>query len=334
MKFRELGRTQVRVSEVGIGTWEMSGDVWGKKDDAVSKQAIFSGIDKGANFIDTAAGYGAGHVEELLGQMFDEGSLRRDEVVLSTKIKPENGRFAPPHDVPIEDAYRPEWIRAQLDASLRRLKTDHVDAVFMHTWNKAWDADVEWFECLTELRTAGKIGAIGISVPDEGISDANTHIEAGRLDVVQVVFNVFQQDPIHTLFRLARKHNVAVIARSPFSSGTLVQNWMPGMSFEEGDWRGSWPLDVKPGWLESQIAMTAEVDPVLASTGLPRNVASLRFILDYADVSSVIPGSANPAHVEANMSASDAHPLGDEIHEKLHSLWSRTRIQGTYNGSI
>jgi aryl-alcohol dehydrogenase-like predicted oxidoreductase len=178
------------------------------------------------------------------------------------------------------------------------------------------------------------VRAIGISVPDEGVSDANTHIEAGRVDVIQVVYNVFQQEPFYTLFPLARKHNIGVIARSPFSSGVLVQSWTPGMEFEASDWRGRWPLDIKPNWLESQISMADAVRPVLARTGLASNVAALRFVLDNPAVTAVIPGSSNPDHVKVNMSASDVGRLDAAIHDELRALWVSGQVHGTYNGSI
>src|SRR2546423_15235166 len=125
----------------------------------------------------------------------------------------------------------------------------------MHTWSSAWDTSEEWCRCLRMLRDEGKIRAFGISLPDEGPADANAHVESGRVDVLQVVYNVFQQEPRYTLFPLAREHGVGIIARSPFSSGVLVQEWSKDMSFAEGDWRGIWPPDVKPGWLEEQVDM-------------------------------------------------------------------------------
>ena len=95
MKYRKLGNSDITVSEIGIGTWELSGDVWGPTKDETSKAAILAGVEEGANFIDCAAGYGGGHVEELLGGMFERGDLKRDTTIISTKVKPQNGVFAP-----------------------------------------------------------------------------------------------------------------------------------------------------------------------------------------------------------------------------------------------
>ncbi|MFG3684492.1 aldo/keto reductase [Micromonospora chalcea] len=334
MKYRALGRTEIQVSDVGIGTWEMSGDVWGAKDDSTSKAAIAAGIEAGANFIDTAAGYGAGHVEELIGEFLHSSSISRSDVVISTKVKPKNGRFAPPPNVPVSEAYAPDWIVRQVEESLRRLRTDYVDVLFMHTWSRGWDADEEWYATVDKLKQAGKIRAIGISVPDEGPAEANTHIEAGRVDVVQVVYNVFQQEPEYALFPLAKKHDIGIVARSPFSSGALVQDWRPDMQFEDGDWRGSWPLEVKPGWLEDQTRMAGLVKEIFGAAGIDQSLGALTYVLANDVVSSVIPGSANPDHVRGNVAAAMAPRLDDGLIENLKDLWRNGLVHGTYNGSV
>lgn len=333
MNRKKVGNTDVMVSEIGIGTWEMSGDVWGPKEDEESLRALASGVESGARFIDTAAGYGAGHVEELVGRFLRESSLR-DELVISTKVKPQCGEFAPPPGKPIRDFYSRSWIRDQCEGSLRRLNRDYVDILFLHTWSRSWDHELEWWETLEELRQEGKVRAIGISVPDEGITDANTHVALDRIDAVQCVYNVFQQEPEHSLLPLAEVHGTGIIARSPFSSGVLVGDWTPDMGFAEGDWRASWPLEIHPGWLEEQIKMTEHARPLLEKSGLPFAVAALKFILRQPAVSSVIPGSANPGHVRENMSAANGSSLPADIAAELEDLWSSRAIHGTYNGSI
>jgi aryl-alcohol dehydrogenase-like predicted oxidoreductase len=322
------------VSEIGIGTWEIAGDVWGPKDDAESIRAIQVGFDAGATFIDTAAGYGSGHAETLVGKAIKQSSLQRGDVVISTKVLPKNGRFAPPPGVPIEEAYPAEWIRQQCEESLQRLGTDYVDILFAHTWSRAWGHETAWHQTFGQLKQEGKIKAIGISIPDEGIADANANIASDQLDVVQCVYNVFQQEPEHTLLHLAEKHGVGVIARSPFSSGVLVQDWAPDMKFVEGDWRASWPLNVKQGWLEDQIRMAVLVKPLFQAHGLSSSQACLQYVLSTETVSSVIPGSASPSHVAENMAAARAPSVPPDLVAALRSLWVDGRIAGTYNGSI
>ena len=334
MELRQLGRTEIQITQMGLGTWEISGDVYGEKDDAVSLQAIHTALDGGIRFIDTAAGYGAGHAESLVGKALRERGREAKGVVVSTKILPKCGTFAPPPEKDIAESYPPEWIVAECEASLRRLQLDQIDILFLHTWNPAWGHNVEWYEAMMSLKQQGKIRAIGISITDEGIADVNVHIEAGRVEVVQCVYNVFQQEPEYTLFPLARKHGVGIVARSPFSSGALTGTWTKDMKFEEGDWRGIWPLNIKDAWLEDQVHMAELVRDVVAEEGLDMTTAALKYILTNPDVTSVIPGSSQPSHVAKNQEAISTPALSAGCMAKLKKLWLERQIHGTYNGSI
>lgn len=327
MNRRPLGRTGIEVGEVGIGTWELSGDVWGKKDDAVSVAAVLAGLDAGANFIDTAADYGQGHVEELIGRL----PVRREDVVIATKVRPASMVWAPPPERPIAEFFPPERIRAELEGSLRRLRTDYVDVLFLHTWSRSWGHEDEWFSVMAGLKAAGTIRAIGVSVADEGASDANVAVALGHVDVVQCVYSVFQQEPEATLFPLAEKFGVGVVARCPFSSGALVQDWHAGMQFSPGDWRATWPQDVKRDWLAEQRRMAGEVKAVIDETGMDRPAFCLRYVLGSPAVSAVIPGSANPDHVRANSAV--AGTLDPGVRRRVKQLWLDRTIRGTYNGS-
>lgn len=334
MKKRPLGRTGVELSEIGIGTWEISGDVWGKKDDIESKKAIHVALDSGANFIDTAAWYGRGHAEQLVGQVLRERRSARDAIIISTKIAPNCGIFTPSPEKPIDDFYSAEWIFEQCEASLKRLGVDTIDIMFLHTWSRSWGHRTEWADAMDELKAQGKIRFSGISIPDEGIADANVHIESRRVDVIQCVYNIFQQEPKYTLFPLASKHGVGIIARSPFSSGALSQSWTPRMSFPSGDWRGIWPQDVKPGWLEEQVAMATLVKSIASKIELPITTIALKYVLTSAHVSSVVPGTANPEHALANTKAADGPGLSPDLLDEFKNLWLKGKIHGTYNGSI
>jgi aryl-alcohol dehydrogenase-like predicted oxidoreductase len=331
MRRRPLGSTGIQVGEIGIGTWELSGDVWGEKDDDVSLAAIRAGLDGGANFVDTAADYGQGHVEELIGRLVANGSARREDLVIATKVRPECMVWAPSPERPITEFFRPEWIRAECEASLRRLQTDHVDVLFLHTWSRSWGHEDAWFAEMAKLKAEGKIRAIGISVADEGAADANVAIARGQVDVIQCVYSVFQQEPEATLFPLAEKFGVGVVARSVFSSGALVQDWHAGMQFPDGDWRATWPLDEKRDWVEEQRRMAEEVKAVMAETGVDRPTFCLRYALEPAAVSVVIPGSADPDHVRANTAASGT--LEPAVRQRVKQLWLDRKIRGTYNGS-
>ena len=330
---RPLGRTGIDVGEVGIGTWELAGDVWGPKDDATSLAALRAGLDAGANLIDTAADYGNGHVEELVGRLLRDGGVRREDVVIATKVQPECRVWAPPPERPIEEFFRPEWIRSECEASLRRLGTDHVDVLFLHTWSRSWGHEDAWYEAMAGLKADGKIRAVGISVADEGAADANVQTARGQVEVIQAVYSVFQQEPEFTLFPLAERFGVGVLARSPFSSGALVQRWSTRMAFPEGDWRATWPQEVKEGWLADQVRMSSLVDEAVAASGLDRPAFCLAYVVGDPRVSAVIPGSADPAHVRANAAASGHATIDPETRGHLKDLWLQRRLHGTYNGS-
>jgi aryl-alcohol dehydrogenase-like predicted oxidoreductase len=186
---------------------------------------------------------------------------------------------------------------------------------------------------MAALKAEGKIRAIGISVPDEGATDANVHVALGRVDVVQAVYSVFQQEPEHSLFPLAERNGVGLLARSVFSSGALVQEWTAGMTFPEGDWRATWPNDVTQHWLDDQIAMSRAVDEVVAAAGLSRPAFCLAYALGDDRVSAVLPGSADPDHVRANAAASGGAGLDPSLRARLNALWRERAIHGTYNGS-
>ncbi len=333
MNRRPLGSTEIEVGEVGIGTWELAGDVWGAKADDVSLGALRAGLDNGANLIDTAADYGMGRVEELIGCLLASDGVRREDVVISTKVRPEDGIFSPPPEARIDTSFRPEWIVESCDASLRRLGTDYIDVLFLHTWDRSWGHEDAWFDAMAGLKAAGKIRAIGISVPDEGVGDANVQIARGQVDVIQCVYSVFQQEPEVSLFPLADRFDVGVLARSPFSSGALVQRWEMGMTFPDGDWRATWPKRVKQDWVEEQARMAGLVDGVVASSGIDKPEFCLRYVLASPTVSAVIPGSANPAHVRSNVAVAGAGALDESSRERLKELWRARRIHGTYNGS-
>lgn len=335
MKHKVIGSTDIQVCPIGLGTWEISGDVWGKKNDSESLKAIHVALDEGVNFIDTAAGYGRGHAEELVGKAIKERKGNNEKIVVSTKILPKCGIFAPPPEKQIDDFYPPEWIISQVEKSLSRLQLDVIDILFMHTWSPAWGHRTEWHETMVKLKKEGKIRAIGISIPDEGVTDANVHIEAGRIDVIQCVYNVFQQEPEYSLFPLAKKHNVGIIARSPYSSGALVGTWTKEMKFQEGDWRGLWPKDVKENWLENQVDMMNAVKDLFPNVNnLNLAEIALQYVLTNPNVSSVIPGSGNPNHVKSNISIMKRAEMSEKIYKDIQNLWLERKIHGTYNGSI
>jgi len=332
MRYNKLGNTDLVLSEIGFGAWQISGDVWGKKNDTQSLRAIHTALEGGINFIDTASVYGGGHSEKLVGQALRQA--RQHEVVLSTKVIPKCRKWTPSPEADINDYFPKQWIIEQCEESLTRLQVETIGILFLHTWSSAWGHHTEWFEAMQLLKKQGKIQAIGISIPDERIADANVHIEAGRVDVIQSVYNIFQQEPEYTLFPLTQKHHVGIIARTPFSSGALIGNWHKDMRFEEDDWRGTWPQTFKKNWLEEQVDMADAVKTVITTENRTMANAAIKFILMNRNVTAAIPGSSNPNHVLSNVAAAKSPPLSTNTMQQLKQLWLAGKIHGTYNGSI
>lgn len=334
MKNRPLGKTGMFVSEIGLGTWEMGGTNHGKKDDRESIYTIHSALDHGVNFIDTAADYGGGHSEEIVGKALKQWRGDRSQIVVSTKLIPKCEIWSPSLDRDIGDFFPPEWIFEQCEKSLKRLQLEKIDVLFLHTWSPSWGHHSAWFDAMNELKQQGKIRAIGISISDDRISEANVHIEAHRVDVIQCVYNIFQQEPEYTLFPLARKHEVGIVARSPFNAGALIGEWSLETIFPDGDWRGVWPQDIGvPDWLERQVTMVELVKPIIQCEGLDLPIAALKFVLMNSTVSTVIPGTANPNHAIANAQAGNVANLSDNIIDGLKKLWLEGKVFGFYVGS-
>lgn len=326
MKKRQLGKTNIQISEVGLGTWQMSGDVWGKKTEAEYIQAIEVAMEAGINYFDTALEYGNGYCEQVVGKALQG----HPSVVISSKIPPQCDEWSAKPQGNIDDYFSPGWIYECCETTLKNLGRECIDILFLHTWNVAWGDRTEWYEAMLRLKDQGKIRAIGISVGDRRASEANSHIEAGQVDVVMAVYNILEQEPEYTLFPMARKHQVGIVARCPFSSGALVSNWISSQKFPEGDWRGLWTPD---DWVAKQVEMVDWIKPIVKNTDLSMSAIALKYILNNQTVTSVIPGSSSPEHIGKNASVAAFPNLSEEILGQLQQLWLDGKIHGTYNGS-
>ena len=301
MKYRPLGRTGLMVSEIGFGGWGIGGltpgaTSYGDVSDAVSLDALRRAAELGVTFYDTSNLYGAGHSEELLGEVLGHC---RDRVVIATKI----GRSD--YDT---EAYAPEQIRASLESSLRRLRADCVDVVQVHS-----PSSIEVLKqhdvmgTLRRLKSEGKIRSTGISVkaPAEGIA-AITELGA---EVVQVNFNMVDQRATESGFlAAAEQHGVGVIARTPLCFGMLSGTISPQATFDARDHRSLWSRQQIARWIEASNMFAMTVAETHAQS---QAQVALRFCLSYPAVSTTIPGMLKAAEVEENVAASDIGPLSE-----------------------
>lgn len=317
MKYRRFGRTGWQVSEMGYGMWGMAG--WSGSDDAESLLSLQRAVELGCNFFDTAWAYGNGHSEELLGRLLRANPSRR--LYTATKIPPKNQKWPSRPEFTLDDCYPPDHIEDYVHRSLKNLGINILDLIQFHTWEDTWLADDRWVKKMDDLKRQGLIRAVGISINRWEPKNAVHTVRSGQVDAVQVIYNIFDQNPEDELFPACREHDVAVIARVPFDEGTLTGMLTKGSKWPAADWRSTYFVSEN---------LTASVDRAEALKRLlPPEMTlpemALRFILMNETVSTIIPGMRKLKNVESNMAASAAGPLPAAVYAELRKhRWDRT----------
>ncbi len=302
MKYRTLGKTGLKVSEVGFGAWQIGGNAhgnsYGPTDDKTSKLAIEKAIELGCNFFDTADVYGHGHSEKLLGEILKG---RREDVIIATKV---GGDFY--HASPRMN-FSPEYVEFALDKTLERLQTGYVDLYQLHNPPLQMIKNEKLYSPLEKLAKEGKVRHYGISIHDaqEGIEA----VKHGNIESVQVVFNILRQETRYMLFQTMKEKNVGLIVREPLSNGFLAGKVRADTSFPAGDIRHNFPRNYK-----EQLASAVDKLRFLQSKDRSMAQACIRFVLDHKEVSTVIPGIKTPEQAEEDMRASSLQALtGEEL---------------------
>lgn len=321
MKYRPFGRLGWQVSEVGFGAWPLGGGMWGEQSDRDSVAALHRFLDFGGNFIDTAQAYGDGRSERVIATAL-RGRPGTGRVYVATKIPPRPGSWPPsPYDG-IEDRYDERYLRERVERSLRELGTDCIDLVQLHTWNRAWNREPRALEVLRELRREGKLLGVGISAPDHDPDSANELMRTGWIDSIQLIYNIFEQDPQAEALPVARQHEVAVIVRVPFDEGALTGKLTRETAFPEGDFRRRYFAGDR---LERTVRRVEAIRETLGQDEPDVAAAALKFALKPHAVSTVIPGMRNPLQVECNTAVSDQSPLSDDVERRLRAhAWRRS----------
>ncbi|MBI9043301.1 MAG: aldo/keto reductase [Anaerolineaceae bacterium] len=316
MQYRKFGRTGWQVSEVGYGMWGMGG--WTGSDDEQSLKSLQHAVDQGCNFFDTAWGYGSGHSEMLLGKLLKGNSDKR--LFTATKMPPKNFIWPSRREFAMEDCFPPEHIEEYLLKSLKNIDAQSIDLIQFHTWEDKWLEDDLWTKKLAEFKEQGMINAIGISInrwePWNGVQA----VKSGLIDAVQVIYNIFDQNPEDQLFPACDEMDVAVIARVPFDEGSLTGNLTLESTWPEEDWRNTYFV---PENLKTSVEHADALRP-LVPEGMSMPEMALRFILNNPTVSTMIPGMRKLKHVESNCAVSDSGPLPLDLHKslKMHR-WDR-----------
>jgi aryl-alcohol dehydrogenase-like predicted oxidoreductase len=327
MNTRMLGRTGRAVGEVGLGTWQL-GAGWGNVTEADALATLRAAYDAGTTFFDTADVYGMGRSETLIGRFLKE---TRAPVTVATKF----GRFSPP-GWPAN--FTREAVRQHTEASLRRLGVETIDLTQLHCLPRAVMEQGEIFEWLRELRREGKIRDFGASV--ESMEEALICLRHEGVAALQIIFNIFRQKPISTLFAEARRTRTALIVRLPLASGLLGGRMTKATVFGPDDHRNfnrdGQQFNVGETFAGLPFARGLELVETLRAW-VPANLSmaemALRWCLDFDAVSVIIPGAKNPEQARANARAAAVPPLGAELHARLADFYARevaAQIRGAY----
>ncbi len=317
MHYRRFGRTGWMVSEIGYGMWGMG--EWKDSDDAESMAALQLSVDLGCNFFDTAWAYGEGHSEKLLGQLVRENPGKN--LFTASKIPPKNRVWPSRRGFLLNDVFPPDYIEEYVHRSLGNTGLDSIDLMQFHVWEDEWALDESWAKKMDDLRHQGLIHAVGISInrwePWNGVQT----VKSGLIDAVQVIYNIFDQNPEDELFPACRENDVAVIARVPFDEGTLTGTLSLDSKWPAGDWRNTYFVSEN---LKASVEHAERLRPLIPA-GMTMPEIAMRFILNDPTVSTIIPGMRRERHVRSNIAASDLGPLPDDLHLALRAhRWDRT----------
>jgi len=325
MHYRSLGRSGWEVSEIGFGAWALGGQ-WGGADDRESVAALHRALDLGINLIDTAAGYGDGRSERLIAEVLQ--SRPGERILVATKTPPAAGPWPPSPYCRWQDRYSANYLRENVEQRLRNLKCERIDLLQLHTWTAAWNDDPQPLLVLRRLCEEGKVGLIGISTPEQDQSCVIQLMRDGLIDCVQVIFNLFQQEPMAQLFPVAAETGTGVLVRVALDEGALTGKYAADHVFPETDFRHRYFAGDRMSRTSARVQQIAsDINQFgLAESHTLADVA-LRFALHPPCVSSVLAGIRNPRQAEQNAASSDSPPLPDGLlttlrrHNWLRGVW-------------
>ncbi len=317
MIYRTFGRTGWQVSEIGYGMWGMGG--WTESDDAESLRSLHLSVELGCNFFDAAWAYGSGHSEKLFSELA-RGHLDK-KLYIATKIPPKNRIWPTRRGFKLEDVFPADYIKEYTEKSLENLGVETIDVQQFHVWEDDWAEQDEWQRALEDLKRAGKIRAAGISINRWEPWNAIRTVRTGLIDSVQVIYNVFDQNPNDELLPVCAEFNIGVIARVPFDEGSLTGALTLDSKWSEGDWRNGYFVSEN---LQASVTR-ADALKLLVPANMTMPEMALRWILANKTVSTVIPGMRKEKNVRANSAASDGILLSDELMREIEKhRWDRT----------
>src|SRR5688572_27035328 len=325
MNKRSFGNTHTKVSEIGLGCWQLGGEDWGPLDDQRAFDILEAAADSGITFLDTADVYGSGRSETLIGKFLKRQSK---QFFIATKL----GRMSDLYP----DKYTEAGVRAATEASLKRLAVEALDLTQLHCVPPKVLQDGEIFEWLRKLRREGKVKNFGASV--ESMDEAKVCLAQEGLCSLQIIFNLFRQNPARTIFAEAQRKRVGIIVRLPLASGLLGGKMTRTQQFAATDHRtynrDGAAFNVGETFAGLPFEKGVELADALKEF-LPEKMAlaemAQRWILDQDAVSTVITGASRPEQVRSNARVSKLPPLSAELHKQLSQFY-KTKVQEHIRG--
>ncbi len=301
MLTREIGKSGIKASAVGLGTWAIGGWMWGGTDEDSAISAIRASLDEGITLIDTAPAYGMGRSEEIVGRAI---AGRRDDVVLATKCglvwhTQKGNHFFDQQERPVHRHLGADSIAHEVEQSLRRLGTDYIDLYITHWQDPTTPVD-ETMEALTRLKAKGKIRAIGAS--NTGVDDVEAYVAAGQLDSLQEEYSMVKRDIEDTLLPVCADHGISMLSYSSLALGLLTGRIGPERTFEGDDLRKD-----NPGFSirnrEKIAALMADIEPVCEAHKASKAQIVIAWTLQQPGIDFSLCGARNPAQARENAAA-------------------------------
>jgi aryl-alcohol dehydrogenase-like predicted oxidoreductase len=318
MNYRRLGKTDFEISEISLGTWQVGGK-WGSPfNDKTADELINTAIDNGVNFIDTADVYENGLSETAVGRVVRS---RSERIYVATKC----GRHINPH---VNEGYQPKVLQKFVEDSLRRTGLETLDLIQLHCPPTEVFYRPEMFEMFDRLKEQGKILNLGVSV--EKVEEGLKAIEFPNVTTIQIIFNLFRQRPSELFFKEALKHDIGIIARVPLASGLLTGKFNAKTTFDAQDHRNfnrngaAFDKGETFSGINYELGLKA-VEELKALFPEATNLApiALQWILNFDEVSCIIPGASSESHVLSNLSVYDLPKLTYEKIAAMNEIYQR-----------
>lgn len=317
MKYRKLGKNGPEVSEIGFGAWAIGGS-WGEQKESDSIEALKTALDMGVNFIDTAAGYGNGKSERIIGEFLKS---RSEAITVCTKTPPAPGKWPPTPWCSIHERYPESYLRENVEQRLKNLQTESLDVLLLHTWTRAWNDQPAALEILQKMKSEGLIKQVGISTPEHDQNCVIQLMRDGMIDVVQVIYNIFEQEPAAQILPVAGETGTGIIVRVAFDEGVLTGKYKGDETFPMGDFRRNYYAGDR---LQRGVDRTEKIREEFQGDPSSMPELALKFAIAPKEVSTVIPGIRNKNQALQNTKVSDLPELTDETLLRLREhAWNR-----------